>query len=81
VSSFRDAVARTQPVFSDAQNAAYITHVDRLDDAARVEECVRRAVHGELDSTGYRALGRLTKYSPPGPAEYLADKGRFAPGD
>ena len=82
VPSFSDPIAETQPLFSDARHADYLTHTDRLEEATtRVEECVGRAVHGELDTTGYRALGRLTKFSPPGLAEYLAGKGRFALGD
>ena len=81
MSSFRDAVAATQPVFSGASNAAYITHRDRLDEAAHVAPCVERAVEGELDVTGYRALGRLTRFSPPGLGNFLQGTGRYTPDD
>jgi hypothetical protein len=81
VTTFKDAVAQTQPLFSGAREEAYITHVDRLQEAEHVEPCVMRAVHGELDPSGHRALGRLTSFSPPGLAEYLVGNGRYVPGD
>jgi hypothetical protein len=81
VSAFQQAVADVQPQFDSAANSRYITHPDRLSEAAHVEACVDRAVEGELDPTGYRALGRLTKFSPPGLGEYLAGKARYRPDD
>lgn len=81
MSTFQQAVAELQAQFASAANAEYITHLDRLSEASHVEPCVERAVQGELDPSGYRALGRLTKFSPPGLGEYLADKGRYRPGD
>jgi hypothetical protein len=81
VNRFRDAVVETQPMFEGATHASYITHVDRLDEADLVEPCIERAVYGELDPTGHRALGRLTKLSPPGLAEYLTRKKRYRNGD
>jgi hypothetical protein len=81
VSTFQQAVAELQPQFASAAHADYITDPERLPEAAQVEPCVDRAVQGELDPTGYRALGRLTKFSPPGLGEYLAGKGRYQPND
>jgi hypothetical protein len=81
VSSFRDAVASVQPVFAGAANEAYMTHADRLGEADHVEPIVSRAVFGELDPTGHHAVGRVTRFSPPGLAEYLSSKGRYNPGD
>jgi len=81
VSAFSDAVAAVQPVFAGAANAAYITHADRLDEAEHVEPIVARAVYGELDPTGHHAVGRVTRFSPPGLGVYLSGKGRYTPGD
>jgi hypothetical protein len=81
MSSFRDAVAASQPLFAGATNEAYIAHRDRLVEAAHVELCVERAVEGELDITGYRALGRLTRFSPPALGNYLNATRRYSPED
>jgi len=81
VTTFREAVAGCQPLFAGATHEIFITHADRLDEAQHVEPCVTRAVYGELDPTGYRAVGRLTKFSPSGLGEYLATKGRYTPDD
>lgn len=81
MSTFREAVADVQSLFVGATHEVFMTHRARLDEAERVEPCVVRAVYGELDPTGYRAVGRPTKFSPPGLGEYLATKGRYTRDD
>jgi hypothetical protein len=81
VRAFSEAVAAVQPSFAGAASAAYIMHTDRLGEAEHVEPIVARAVYGELDPTGHHAVGRVTRFSPPGLGEYLAGKGRYTPDD
>ena len=83
VSTFESAIIEIQPLFEGAapEVAAYITAHERRAEGRLAEGCVRRAVSGELDPTGALAIGRYTRFSPPGLAQRLANKGRFDPTD
>lgn len=83
MSTFEAAIIEMQPLFDGASPdvAAYITADERRAEARQAEGCVGRAVSGELDPTGALAIGRYTRFSPPGLGQRLASKGRFDPGD
>ena len=83
MSTFEAAIIEMQPLFDGAspEVAAYITADERRAEARQAEGCVSRAVSGELDPTGALAIGRYTRFSPPGLGERLASKGRFDPSD
>lgn len=83
VATFESAIIEIQPLFESAapQVAAYITADERRAEARLAEGSVCRAVAGELDPTGALAIGRYTRFSPPGLGQRLASKGRFDPMD
>lgn len=81
--SFAETVEQLQPGFKNACKdpnlAAFVAAPDRVTEANAVEECVRRAVIGELDPTGRLAISRfpLTRFSIQGLAMYLEERERF----
>jgi hypothetical protein len=82
--TFAQAVVEMQPMFSNIDDralATYIVSPDRLPEAKAVEGCAKRAVQGEIDPSGRLAISRhrLTKWSPPGLAEYLVERGKLDP--
>ena len=78
---FAEAVAQMQPRFAGAAHEEFLLDPQRCTEAMGVSLVVERAVLGEMDLDGRRALGRLTKFSPPGLANYLNVKGKFTPDD
>lgn len=78
---FAEAVTEMQPRFAGTANESFLLDPQRCAEASAVALPVERVVLGEMDPDGRRALGRLTKFSPPALANYLSVKRRFTPGD